>query len=183
MTMDPNDFLLGGSTPSAKFDTVGTTVAGRIVDTPTMRQQTDFDTGELLTWDNGDPRMQLVVRLATDERDPQLGDDDGIRALYVKGALQKAIATAVRAAGAKGLEVGGTLTVTHNAVGEPVVLKSGKKGNPPKMYTALYTPAGDAFLAAEAAPMAAPAAAPDPAVAHVLAGLSAEQRQALGIPA
>ena len=114
---DASDFLMGGGSASAfaKDDPVGTTVTGKIVSTE-VRQQTDIEKGTPLTWDNGDPRMQLVVTLATDLRTD--GDDDGQRAIYVKGSkavgsksLHDAVRAAVQDAGAKGLEPGGTLTV------------------------------------------------------------------------
>src|SRR5690348_7997678 len=44
-TPSANDLLMGGGIPSARFPVVGTTVTGIIVREPTVRQQTDFDTG------------------------------------------------------------------------------------------------------------------------------------------
>lgn len=180
MTTTANDFLLAGGTPSARFPTVGTTVAGTVVRVGDPVQQRDFDSGEPKTWDNGDPMMQLPVDVQTDQRDPDLTDDDGVRTLYIKAQLKKAVADAVRKAKAKGLEVGGTLSVTYASDGE--VKKRGM--NPPKVYTATYTPpaaAADAFLAAEPAAKAE-TTAPDPAaVAAALAALTPEQRAGLGL--
>jgi hypothetical protein len=132
-------FLLGGGGKSARFETIGTTVTGTIAQPPQVRQQSHMETGVPLTWDNGDPKMQLVVQLQTTERLD--GDDDGMRNLYVKGSkdpssksLHAAVAGAVQAAGAKGLEVGATLTVQY--IGDGV---SKTKGfNPPKQYAAKY---------------------------------------------
>jgi hypothetical protein len=182
---DPNAWLMGGSVPSAKFETHGDTVTGVITDTPEVRPQTDFDSGQPLFWDDGKPKMQLVVTLATDQRDPGNADDDGTRRVYVKGKLQQAVAQAVRKAGAKGLEVGGTLTVTY--VGDDEPKRKGMSGA--KLYTAEYTAAASAFLAtgelpAPAAPTAAPSVPPtapqsNPAAAAALANLTPEQIQAL----
>ena len=61
--------LLEGGGKSAKFETVGDTTKGQVV-AAESRQQTDYTSGEPLTWDDGNPRMQLVITLATDERDP-----------------------------------------------------------------------------------------------------------------
>ena len=61
--------LLEGGGKSAKFETVGDTTKGQVVSAES-RQQTDYTSGEPLTWDDGNPRMQLVITLATDERDP-----------------------------------------------------------------------------------------------------------------
>lgn len=156
---DANDFLMSGGIPSAKFPEVGATVTGRITQRPEVQQQRDFDTGELLTWDDGTPRKQVKVVLATDERDPEIPDDDGTRAVYVKANLQKAVQQALRKAGAR-LEVGGVLTITYVADGE--VKRRGM--NPPKLYVAEYVPptaaAVDEALGQPAAPAAVPAAAP-----------------------
>jgi hypothetical protein len=198
MSMDPNKWLLGASVPAIKFDTVGKTAAGRITETPELRQQTDFDTGAPKTWDNGDPMMQLVVTIATDERDPDITDDDGTRRLYVKGNMQQAVANAVRSAKSK-LEIDGHLSVSY--VGDDEPKRRGMSGA--KRYTATYTPAPEAFLQKpqdttppveelqDAARLVAtsdqPAPTPpkvDPAVlAAALANLTPEQRQSMGLPA
>jgi hypothetical protein len=132
-------FLLGGGGKSAKFENVGDSVTGTIASPPEVKQQTKMGTGDPLTWDNGDPKMQLVVALQTTLRED--GDDDGIRNLYVKGSkkpesqsLHAAVAGAVAAAGAKGLDIGGTLTVTY--IGNGVSTTVGF--NPPKKYQATY---------------------------------------------
>jgi hypothetical protein len=191
---EANDFLMAGGVPSAKFPTVGTSVTGTIVRQPELRQQTDITSGKPKFWDDGSPRQQVVVTLATNERDATLTDDDGERAVYVKGNLTKAVREAVRTSGAKGLEVGGTLTVTFVGEGQA------ERGmNAPKLYSASYVPAPAVaaanFLAADepeqAAPPApapamagAPAAAPagvDPAALAALQNLTPEQRATLGL--
>lgn len=133
-----DDFLMGGGgAPSAKFPTPGTIVGGRITEKPTVEQQRDIKTGDKKFWGDGNPMMQLVVTVQTQERDPQVEDDDGRRRLFVKGQMKNAIADAVRAAGARGLEVGGTLTLTYTHDG--AVTQRGF--NPPKQYTASYVAA------------------------------------------
>jgi len=144
---DANSFLMQTGVPSAKFPTVGTTVTGTIVREPELQQQTDFDTGEPLTWPDGRPRMQVRVILQTDERDPQIPGDNGERAIYIKGNLQKAVAQAVRAAGANRLEVGGKLSVTYSSDG----VAQGRK-NPPKLYSAKYEPPDPLAAAADPQP-------------------------------
>lgn len=154
MTTTAEQFLLGGAGKSAKFENIGATITGTISTPPEVKQQTDMTTGSPLTWDNGDPRMQLVVTLQTTLRDDE--DDDGLRKLYVKGSkdpssqsLHAAVAGAVTAAGAKGLEIGGTLTVTY--VGDGVAKTRGF--NPPKKYQATYkAPDAAAYLGTDQAP-------------------------------
>lgn len=163
--MNANDLLMGSGSKSAAFPTIGTSVSGRIVREPKAQQQTDPKDGSFKTFANGDPMMQLVVQIQTDERDATDADDDGIRALYVKGKMLAAVRDAVKAAGAKGLEVGGELTVTYVADGE----KTNKAFNAPKLYTATYRPpAGEAANSllmgnAPASPAPAAQAAPSPA--------------------
>jgi len=183
-TMTANDLLMGGGGKSATFPEIGATVTGRITAEPQVKQQTEFGSDTLKFFPNGDPMMQIVVSLQTADRDPADAEDDGVRQLYVKGQMLKAVREAVQQAGAKGLETGGTLTVSYSADGEP-----SKKGfNAPKLYTARYAkPTGEAannllmgtpvVPAAAAAPF--PPAAPagiDPAV---WAALDPSQRQAI----
>lgn len=179
MSNDPNDFLLGGGGKSARFDQVGDTVTGTIVSTE-VRQQTDIADGKPLTWDNGDPRMQLVVTLQTDIHDDP--EDDGQRAIYVKGSkspgsksLHDAVRAAVQNAKAKGLDTGGTLTVTF--IGTEASKTRGFSDR--KLYEASYTAPDHAAATADylgtvggqpaapsnppaSAPAATPASAPPP---------------------
>ncbi len=183
-----NDFLMSGGSTSAKFPTPGTTVTGVICRPPEVQQQRDFTTGEPKFWDDGKPMQQLQVQLQTTEKDMSVPDDDGVRAVYVKGQMQKAVREAVRKAGASGLEIGGTLTITYTGNGEA------KRGLPPKLYSASYIPAAagaaNEFLGqGEPAPAdpwattsqpAAPAGASPEAMA-ALAQLTPQQRAALNL--
>lgn len=205
-----NDFLMGGGVKSAEFPdrAYGTTWTGTICQQPTVQQQTDLKTGELKFWKSDNkPMMQLVVAIQTDVRDPQIPDDDGKRSLYIKAKLQAAVRDAVRASGSKGLEIGGTLSVTYTGDG----VQEQKGFNPPKLYTATYAPpaqaAANGFLNGSqqqpqapqqqyAAPQAQAAQQPaadggavwtpppgmDPTQAAALAALPHAQRVALGYP-
>jgi hypothetical protein len=180
--MDANDLLMGGGIKSAAFpdQQYGHTVAGTIVRPPQVRQQTDFDTGKPKFFDNGDPMMQIVVQVQTDLRDPGDSSDDGVRAFYLRGQMQAAVREAVRAVGAKGLEVGGFLAVRY-VKDEP---NSRGRGKDKKVYAAKYTApadqsANDALMAGDH-PAVTPAPATSvPDLSGVLAQLSPEQRQAL----
>lgn len=191
-----DDFLMGGGVPSAKFPAVGHTVSGRITEKPTVEQQRNYEDDKLKFWDDGKPMMQLVVTLSTNERDPENPEDDGTRRLYVKGYMKNAVAGAVRAAGARGLEVGGTLTVTYSGDGE----KKNAKFNAPKLFTAQYVSAAAAELntpdPGTAQQPAAPtaqipgltpeqlaAAMANPATAALLAQQQAAQAAAGNVPA
>jgi hypothetical protein len=134
--IDPNAFLMGSGVKSASFaGTPPITYSGPIVAPPEVRQQTKLEDGTPLTFADGSPRLQLIVQIQTTERVD--ADDDGVRSLYIKANSQKAVADAVRKAGATGLEVGGVLTLTYTADD----LVNAKRGfTPPKLYAATYQP-------------------------------------------
>jgi len=166
--MEANDILMGGGVASAKFPIIGTKVAGQIVRGPDARQQTDIETGMPLTFASGDPRMQVVVQLQTNDRDPSDADDDGVRGLYIKGNMLNAIRDAVKKVGAKGLEMGGYLAVEYVADGE----RKNKAFDPPKLYAAIYaapsvTAANEVLMTA---PVVQPAAVAWPTVAPLAGG-------------
>lgn len=176
-----NDFLMGGGVPSAKFETPGTTVAWQIVRPPEVQQQRDIETGKPKFWDDGNPQKQIVVQLQTSQRDPAIPDDDGVRAVYIRGNMLTAVRQAVRAAGAQ-LEQGGTLSVTYTGDGTP-----SKRGyNAPKLYSATYTAGSqsavnDMLAEQPAAQAPSPRQLPPGVTEELLAGMNAEQRKALAI--
>lgn len=124
--------------PAAKFEDVGDRVKG-VITRAARQQQTDLDTGELMVWANGDPRMQTVIAV-------QQADGTEVT-LYARGgnytvetgegtAMEKAIVDAVVAAKADAIKVGATLEVVHSGLG-----KAAKRGvNQPKLYRARYVP-------------------------------------------
>jgi hypothetical protein len=132
---DINTFLTSGGAKSFPFASIGDSVEGTVVDAE-VRQQTSME-GELLTWADGKPRMQVVITLQTELRDDE--SDDGLRTIYAKGgkfdigrgegtSMRDAIAEAVK--GQK-LEEGDSLVVVHSGMG---VAKRGYQA--PKLYTA-----------------------------------------------
>lgn len=171
MTTTADDFFAGGAV-SAKFDTVGVTIGGTITRVGEPMQQRDFTTQALKTWDDGRPMMQLPVDVATDQRDPDVPDDDGTRTFYIRGEMQKAVRQALRQGGAKGLREGGALSITYS--GDGPVKQRGM--NPPKLYTATYSPPAvahaDQFVNDSGTATNGAAAAPDlltgdPRLAHL----------------
>ena len=133
MTNDPNAFLMGAGGRSATFPEAGTQYDGYIVSYE-MRQQTAYQTNKLKFYDDGNPMMQLVITIHTDLREDD--DDDGLRSLYVRGNMQKAVRDAVAKAGARGIAADGRLFVRY--VGDEETAQKGK--NPAKRYIAKYAP-------------------------------------------
>ena len=134
MTTDADSFLMGTGGKAAKFEKPGDQVWGVVMDSQ-MRQQTDFKTKAKKFWDDGNPMMELIVTLLSEERDESDPDDDGLRRVYVRGQMQRAVADAVRKAGAPGIRDGGKLFVRYTGDGEA---KGGL--NAPKLYFAKYEP-------------------------------------------
>jgi hypothetical protein len=142
MSDDANDFLFGGGAKAFPFDNVGDTVTGRIVSME-KRQQSDMQTGKPAFWDDGNPKMMLMVAIQTDMHESD--DDDGMRSVYLRGgnhtavsgkgtSSQMAVKDAVRRSGSERIETGGTLTMQFSGIG-----KQANKGfNPPKLYVASY---------------------------------------------
>jgi hypothetical protein len=144
---------MGGGGKSFPFDKIGDTVTGQVISPPEVRQQTDMKTGEPKFWPNGQPQIMYMVQLQTALQDPQDPFDDGVRAVFLKWKSLDAVRAAIRASGAKTIEVGGTLTLTYS--GDDIA--NAKRGNvPPKLWAARYIPASQSQF------MATPNAQPEP---------------------
>lgn len=140
-----NEFLMGSGGKSFPFDAIGDSVTGIIRDMK-KRQQTDLDTGDPLFWQNGDPKMMLVVTLQTTLQDTE--DDEGLRNLYLRGGNYEpskgkgtsslnAVKDAVRKSGADGgIEIGGALTLSFTGEAKA----SNRAYSAPKLYSAVYEP-------------------------------------------
>ncbi|UOE45910.1 hypothetical protein [Agromyces larvae] len=174
MSIDNLDSLLSGGTKSAKFENPGDTITGVITEV-TTRQKTEFGTGKPQFWDDGLPQQQIVVTIQTTLAEDE--DDDGLRAIYIKGwgAQLKAFRAAVQAAGAKP-EKGDDFTATFTGYGP----KAPTGGFPPKTYQYAIRKLSqiDALVGGPAA--AAPAAPTTPAAATpTAANPAAEQAKGL----
>ena len=117
------DSLLS-SAPSAKFEEIGANVTGVLVEDPQATQQTDFETQEPAFWKDGQPKMQVVLRLSD-----AAGEEVRV---FVKGRMLTAVKKATRAAGTP-LRAGGEISITYVGDGEA------KRGlHAPKLYEAAY---------------------------------------------
>lgn len=180
MSNDVSGFLSGGGAPAAKFKNQGDTVTGKIIEPPSVQQQKDPETGKLLTFEDGNPKVQLVIKLQTDLRDPEIDDDDGTRRLFVTATNAKqggGMKGAFQRAGVRNPEVGGTLSVTYTHDGEA----SSAYRKPPKQYQVSYQPpsaqAAAAFIGAgaqAAAPAPVAYAPPAPPAEQPPAGITPE---------
>lgn len=105
--MNPNDDifaamdrgLAGGSKSAFTSDSLpGDTITGAVVSVD-YKQVNDFNTGEPAYFPSGDPKMQFVIVIQTDQRDDE--DDDGRRTIYIPawGSKKQALVDAMRAEG------------------------------------------------------------------------------------
>lgn len=159
-----NSLLMGGGIKSInwKNNPVGYTVIGTITETPKVEQMKKFNSDELDFWPSGDPKMQILVTLQTDERDPADAQDDGKRRLHIPPRMMAPVREAVQRVGAKGLEIGGRLAVRRvggtGAVGDPFTFAAEYGGPAVDPGSLLGTSASQPAQTAPAAPVASPAA-------------------------
>lgn len=181
------DALAGGSR-YIKWDDLGTgrPVTGTIVNVD-MRQARKFQSTDLDFWEDGKPKMQAVVTIATSLRDPSDPEDDGTRSISVNlwSGQKQALAAACKAAGVAEPQPGQQFTATWTSgvgrAGDPRVFSYALSGAP-SIGGALGTV--DTSTGEITQPTAAaPAPDLDPAVAAALANLSPQQRAAMGLPA
>ena len=162
------DSFLGGAATAAKWPTVGYVVEGTVTDWR-MSHQTDYDTGEPLYWvakrmtkksaitepsDLLNPVLQLIVNIkgkptgetweGLQNTRKALPNDDGARAVYIKGLLQTAFKSAMRTAQAK-LEANAYVRIERVADG----VQSDRKKQAPHDYKVLWTPASQNAHAAQ----------------------------------
>ena len=133
---------LGGGSKSWSPE-MGDKISGTIL-TVARKQQTDFTTGAPLEWSNGDPRMQTVIELQTDERADD--DDDGVRTIWLKGGKnfeaasgagtsgEQALAMAAKEAGCDSIDEGATLQIACSGIAKPTT----RGFQPAKLFTMKY---------------------------------------------
>ena len=165
-----------------KWEHPGTTYTGIITDVQ-MRQSRKYESTDLDTWDDGTPKMQVVLTIATDYRDQAQQDDDGTRMISVNlwSGQKKALVAACKAAGVPEPQTGQRFTATHvSGIGN---------AKSPRVYEYTLT-AGPTGVAAvldvqpDAAPAASGAANPVETAKQLLAaGLSTQEvATASGLP-
>ena len=163
--MDANELLMSGGIKSIswKDNPVGHTVIGTIVDQPKAEQMKKYESEELDFWPSGDPKMQIVVTVQTDLRDPADANDDGKRRLHISPRMMKPVREAVQRASAPGLAIGGRIAVRRTggtgATGSPFEFAA--EYAPPALDPGSLMGNGSATLASAAAaaqPTTSPAA-------------------------
>lgn len=128
------------TTRSLKFETIGTTHTGKLIEIGAPQQQTEYESNAPAFWDKDTktrPMMQIAFRLETAQRDPEDPSDDGVRKVYATiNAKQGSIYHAINKALIGHDQLGGQLTVSY--VGDDPESKNPR--NPRKLYEAVYAP-------------------------------------------
>jgi len=153
--MDAQSFLMGSSNPGFSFRQFGDRIVGQILAPPTVQQQKVFKTNDPAFWPSGDPKLQMLVSVATSFRNwegiatpDRARPDTGERTIYVKGKhFEKAVKQAILESGAKFLAVGGWVDITFT--GEDMESDAGQK---PKLFAVRYMPPAPGSAPAPAAP-------------------------------
>lgn len=176
------DALASGGT-YLKWEHPGTTYTGIITDV-TMRQSRKYESTELDAWDDGTPKLQVVLTLATEYRDQAQQDDDGTRMISINlwSGQKKALVAACKAAGVTEPQVGQRFTATHvSGIGNakaPRVFEYTLTAGPTGVAAAL-----DVEPAATPAPPATAANPVETAKQLLAAGLSTQEvATASGLP-
>ncbi|MEQ6138147.1 hypothetical protein ABKP74_04415 [Bifidobacterium breve] len=111
----------------------GTRVTG-IIENVTANQVRDFQTKQPAFWNDGSPRLQVLVTIDTGIIDPNVEDDDGRRTVYIKGwgVQRRAWLQALHNAGLKKageVKPGDRFTATFTGYGP-----QGNLPQPPKLF-------------------------------------------------
>jgi hypothetical protein len=135
---DPNDLLGSKSVPSLSFKDVevGTKFEGTITDLRTVQVRNYDDPNKLEYWDDGKPKLQIEVTLATEYIDSSLDEDDGTRRVYLFGQKLQAAKAEMKAKGIEKLEKGFKFAIEF--VGTKP--SSNKRYNDVKLYAIEVTP-------------------------------------------
>lgn len=153
---DANDLLVGSSVPSLSFKdaVVGDSFTGIITDLRTVQVRNYEDPTKLEFWDDGKPKLQIEVTLATGYADGSDPEDDGSRRVFLFGQKLRAAQDEMRKKGIKKLERGSKMTITLSGT-KP---SANKRYNDVKMYSieleaSASNPAVDALLGMGASPV------------------------------
>jgi hypothetical protein len=125
MQTDTDGFF--GGAPALSFKDPawkGVIRGGLVVAEPRIGVVTEMKSHKVATWDDGSPKQQMIVELrcdgaqvpgtsmrAHDERDPTNPRDNGVRRLYIKSHMVKAVGAALREANETSIRMGGYLFI------------------------------------------------------------------------
>ncbi|MFE7797017.1 hypothetical protein [Nocardia sp. NPDC057440] len=171
-----DDLLFGGGAPSVSFRNIGDSIEGTVVVKDTAHKTT-FGTRDLEYYEDGSPKLQVVLTLQTTLRDPEKVSDDGQRRLFFPPQMKNELGRVLREMGVKSLPLGTWIRVTHTH-------QTPSKGQPRKEYKVeVRLPADNAIAEAvstpapqvQQAPVTVPTPpAPTPDAATALSGISPE---------
>lgn len=154
---DASDLLVGSSVPTLSFKDVpvGHSYEGVVTSARTVQVRNYEDPTKLEFWDDGKPKLQIEVTIATSYADPTDPDDNGDRRVFLFGQKLRAAQDEFRKKGLKKLEVGSHFKITLTGT-KP---SQNKRYNDVKLYdieinAATSNSAVDALLESGAKPVA-----------------------------
>lgn len=116
---DFDSLLLGKSgPPAAKFTNIGDEIEGTLVEKDTQHK-TEYNKNPnaekvFKYFKSGDPVIELILTLQTDQTDPTIEGDKGVRRVFVSYAMQQELQRAVAEAGIKrSLPLGSHIKIKH----------------------------------------------------------------------
>ena len=133
--------------PAAKFENVGDTITGTVLNVEThyevrygathsdgtaKRYTDDANDPDIVKSKKGRPRPQWIIKVATDQRDATIEDDEGHRTIWAKWSQVYPIQDAGFAIGIDDTDDMPGCLLTLTVIG----LKDYGLGNPGKVYTA-----------------------------------------------
>lgn len=132
-TPSVDDLLSGGGAPSLSFKDVpvGHTYEGTITELRAVQVRNYEDPTKLEFWDDGKPKMQIEITLATDYADPTDSDDDGKRRVFLFGQKLRAAKEELAKKGFKTFEIGMGFKITLSGT-KP---SQNKRYNDVKLYS------------------------------------------------
>lgn len=128
-----DDLLSGGGSPSLSFKDaeVGQSYEGTISELRAVQVRNYEDPTKLEYWDDGKPKMQIEVTLATDYADASDPDDDGKRRVFLFGQKLRAAKEELAKKGFKTFEIGMGFKITLSGT-KP---SQNKRYNDVKLYS------------------------------------------------
>jgi hypothetical protein len=155
---EASDLLVGSSVPTLSFKdvAVGEGYEGTVLSARTVQVRNYDDPTKLEFWDDGKPKLQIEVTLATEYADPTDPDDNGDRRVFLFGQKLRAAQDEFRKKGLKKLEAGYNFKIKLTGT-KP---SSNKRYADVKLYEIEINPAtsdaaADALLSAGAKPVEA----------------------------
>jgi len=135
-TLTFSQFSIPGDSNSPSIPLpVGTWYEGVVSEEPVRRQATDYETRLPATYRSGDPIYDIILRLDTQYRDPEDDTDDGVRTLFLRSTMLRALQDEMKRLNIKRFGIG-----THLKIELTGFKSNGANKQPSKLYNITLQP-------------------------------------------